>query len=161
MNTGQTLLTIGALMVLSTILLRVNNNFVSTDAVMMENRFGVLAISLATSYIEEASGKAFDANTITAAASSTSDLSSLGPGSGESYPNFNDFDDYDGLSIVDSSMKSAIFDINCDVDFVQASNPDKAVTNKTWHKKITVQVTSKSMEDTVTMSSIYSYFYFR
>ncbi len=161
MNTGQMLITIAALMLLSLVVLRVNNGFLSTNTVMMESKFGVLAVSLATSMIEEANGKAFDHNTDSNAVTSTTELSSLGPESGEVYPNFNDFDDYDNLFRVDSTLPSAVFQIMCDVDYVTSANPEAVSGSKTWHKKITVAVTSESMTDTVKMSTIYSYFYFR
>ena len=97
MNTGQTMLTIGAMILLSMVLLRINNNFLNTNTVMMENKFGVLALSLATSYIEEATGKAFDAATVDQPVTALNDLtapSSLGHAGSEVYPNFNDFDDF-------------------------------------------------------------------
>lgn len=164
MNTGQMLITIAALMLLSLVILRVNNNFLSTNTVLMENKFGVLAVSLGTSVLEEAKGKAFDHNTDTIAVSDLNQLSSLGPESGETEPFFNDFDDYDGfvkLTENDSSYYPAPFKIECEVDYINPNNPDVASGSKTWHKKLTVTVTSDFMQDTVVLSSIYSYFYFR
>lgn len=164
MNTGQMLITIAALMLLSLVILRVNNNFLSTNTVLMENKFGVLAVSLATSTLEEAKGKAFDHNTDTLAVTDLTQLSSLGPESGETEPYFNDFDDYDGfvkLTENDSSYYPAPFKIECDVVYINPNNPDVASASKTWHKKLTVTVTSDFMQDTVVLSSIYSYFYFR
>lgn len=161
MNTGQMLITMAALMLLSLVVLRVNNGFLSTNTVMMESKFGVLGVSLATSMIEEANGKAFDQNTDSNTVTSTSLLSSLGPESGEVYPNFNDFDDFNGLVKTDSTLPSAVFKIACEVNYINPATPEVASGSKTWHKKITVTVTSESMEDTVKMSTIYSYFYFR
>lgn len=162
MGMGQTLITVGAIMLLSLVILRVNNNFLSTNTVLLTSKFGVLGVSLATSYIEEANGKAFDQNTDTTTVSATSQLSTCGPETGEVYPNFNDFDDYDGLSIIDSTMPTAHFKIDCLVDYINTSNPDLPVSQKTWHKRILVTITSPSMpEDTVRMSSIFSYWYFR
>ena len=63
MNTGQSLLSIGALLLLSVTVLRVNNNILTTDTVIQDSKFGILATSLATSVIEKANKKAFDANT--------------------------------------------------------------------------------------------------
>lgn len=161
MNTGQMLITIGALMLLSLVILRVNNNFLSTSTVLMENKFGVLAVSLGTSVLEEAKGKAFDANTDSAAVTSLNELSTIGPESGETDPLFNDFDDFDGLVRVDSTLPSAPFKIECDVVYIDPNNPDGSSASKTWHKKLSVMVTSDFMQDTIRLSSIYSYFYFR
>lgn len=161
MNTGQMLITIGALMLLSLVILRVNNNFLSTNTVLMENKFGVLAVSLGTSVLEEAKGKAFDENTDSAAVTDLTELSAIGPETGETDPLFNDFDDFDGLVRVDTTLPSAPFRIECEVDYINPNNPDGVSASKTWHKKLTVTVTSDFMQDTVTLSSIYSYFYFR
>ncbi len=60
MNTGQMMITLGAVLLLSTIVLRVNGSQLSNQDSMQNNKFGILAISLATSVIEEASEKAFD-----------------------------------------------------------------------------------------------------
>ena len=54
MNTGQSLLSIGALFLLSLTVLRVNNSILTTDSVMQDTKFGILATSLATSLIEQA-----------------------------------------------------------------------------------------------------------
>lgn len=161
MNTGQMLLTTAAMMLLSVVILRVNNNFLSTSSSLLDTKFGVLATSLATSIIEEASGKAFDLATVDSDVTSLSSLSSCGPAYGEYYPNFNDFDDFNGLVKIDSTMPSAVFKIACQVNYISPSNPDNFVGYKTWHKKMTVEVTSPSMEDTVRMSTVYSYFYYR
>jgi len=154
------MLTIGAMMLLSLVLLRVNSGFLSTNTVLMETKFGVLGVSLATSVMEEASGKAFDEHTDSNTVTDLNDLSSLGP-DGEVYPNFDDFDDYDGYEKIVDTMPSAIFRISCKVDYVNTSNPDVVSGSKTWNKKLTVTVTSPSSQDTIRMSTIYSYFYYR
>ncbi len=165
MNTGQMLITIGALMLLSVVILRVNNNFLNTSALMMETKQGVLAVSLGTSILEDATGKAFDQNTDTAAVTLTSQLSTLGPDNGEDHMDkFNDFDDYDGLFIVDSTLPSAHFIIMCEVDYIVDGSPETVTTSKTWNKRLTVRVTTDqtgAFQDTVVLSTIYSYFYFR
>ncbi|MBK7105019.1 MAG: hypothetical protein IPH62_07035 [Ignavibacteriae bacterium] len=170
MNTGQSFLSLGAMVLVSLIVLQVNTGFVSTSSTLLDNKLNILAISLGSSIIEEASGKAFDEKTITDAASTTNDLTyanSLGPSYTESYPNYNDFDDFDGLTINNTSIPSANFTIISEVSYVNANNPDEAVTYPTWHKKITVYITSKSLldengnQDTVAVSSIFSYWHFR
>lgn len=161
MNTGQMMITLAAMVLLSLVILRVTTNFLTTDDVLMESKFGVLGISLATSIMEEATGKSFDEESDSGTVISLSDLSSIGPDAGEVYPNFDDFDDYDGLVKIDSSMPSAIFQIECKVNFVNPNNLDGYSASKTWHKKLKVLVTTKSSPDTIEMQTIYSYFFFR
>lgn len=162
MNTGQMLLTVGALILLSTMILRFNRSVLTSDEVMYNAKFNVLAASLCTSIIEEARGKAFDQNTDSAAVSNVSQLSTtLGPDFGETYDKYNDFDDFNGFVKVDSTMPSAIFYTTSKVTYIEATNPIKVTTSKTWHKMITVTVMSSSMKDPVTISSTYSYWFFR
>lgn len=161
MNTGQMLITLAALMLLSLIILRVTGNFLNTESSLMDSKFGVLGISLATSMMEEATGKSFDENSNSGTVLSLGDLTSIGPESGETYPNFDDFDDYDGLVKWDNSMPVTSYKIECKVSFVNPTSLDKGTTSKTWHKKLDVMVSTPSSEDTVVMSKVYSYFYFR
>lgn len=164
MNTGQSLITIAAMMLLSILVLRINSTILNTDTVVQDSKFGLLATSIATSLMEEATSKAFDTNTDSANVTSLSQLTSpsqLGPESGEVYPNFDDVDDYNGYTRIDSSMPSAVFKDSCVVVYVSSASPDVTSSVATWNKKITVIVTSPSMQDTVRMSTIFSYWYFR
>lgn len=168
MNTGQMMITLGALALLSLVILRVNNGFLNTSSVLLDSKLGVLAVSVATSIIEEANGKAFDEKTDSTSVNNLTDLSTkLGPEPGEVYPAFNDFDDFNGLERVDKSMPAAEFKVECKVDYVTDTNLDGKSSSRTWNKKITVIVTSPSMlgsdevPDSVVMSAIYSYWYFR
>jgi len=169
MNTGQSLITIAAMMLLSVTVLRVNNNLLSTNSTLMDTKFGVLAVSLGTSLVEEASKKAFD---LAGSDDAISDINlltapgSLGPAYGEVYPNFNDFDDYNGLTDTIDTMPSAKFIVKCEVCYIEPANPDVKVNYRTWHKKMTVKITSPNMgnderRDTVKLSSVFSYWYFR
>ncbi len=163
MNTGQMLLTIGAMVLLATLMLRINTNNLQTDTVRADAQYGVLATSIITSIMEKAKSLAFDTKTDTNNVTSTSELTpsaSLGPGFGETYDTFNDFDDFDGYTKVDSSMPSAVFDIYCEVFYINPVNLNEH-NSRSWHKKIIVQVSSDFMQDTIKQSSIYSYWYFR
>ena len=160
MNTGQMMLAAGAMVLLSLVVLRVNNTFLSTNTVMQESKFGVLATSLAQSVIEEAESKAFDELSISNPTTSPNDftpVNSLGI-EGETYPNFDDFDDYNNYTKDVTNLPSAIFHISCRVNYFDPTNPNVAATTKQWSKKITVTVTSESSQDTIRLSSIFSYF---
>ncbi|MGD8779184.1 MAG: hypothetical protein PVH88_09525 [Ignavibacteria bacterium] len=174
MNTGQMLLTVGAIVLLTLVILRVNNNNLSSDVVLQRSKYGILAVSLATSIIEEASSKAFDEITDSTGIVHTvwlTDVSNLGPEYGETYPDFDDFDDFNDYQINtkgDSTFLSAEFTGFCTVEYVDTTNLDVASASKTWHKKLTVTVTSESMKelytgepDTLVMSTIFSYWFYR
>jgi len=163
MNTGQMMLTLGALLLLSLLTLRVNSSQLTTQDTMQNSKFGILAVSVASSIIEEASEKAFDEKTDSNFVSSLNQLTpvaGLGPGNGETHDMFNDFDDYDGYTDTITNMPSAIFNVSCIVNYV---NPDLAgftSNSRTWHKQLIVQVSSPSMADTIQMTKVFSYWKF-
>ena len=162
MNTGQSILSIAAMLLLSTLVLRVNNSILSTGEVMDQSKFGVLATSLASSVIEEASNKFFDKATD---GNSVDDSTFLTPpdslgNEDEEYSEFNDFDDYNHYHRSVTNLPSATFDINCTVNYVNPPNLSVVSNVQTWHKRITVTVTSPLSKDTLRLSSVYSYWYF-
>ncbi|MGB5893205.1 MAG: hypothetical protein WBG58_03435 [Ignavibacteriaceae bacterium] len=163
MNTGQSLLSIGALLLLSLTVLRVNNSILTTDETLQDSKLGLLAVSVATSLIEEASKKAFDGVTAEDAITDLSALTSpysLGPNGLETPETFNDFDDYNGYTKQDT-INTIDYTIACQVNYIIADNVDGIIMERTWHKKITVIITSSLMSDTLIFSSVYSYWHFR
>ncbi len=164
MNTGQSMMAVGAMILLSILILRINNTFLTTSTTFMDTKFEILATSIATSEMEQISKLAFDQYTVSNPATSLSQLTApgnLGPESGEIPSTFNDIDDYNGYTKVDSTMPSAIFNIRCTVNYVAPTTPNFASTVATWNKRINIYVSSKSMPDTLKLSTIYSYWYFR
>lgn len=164
MGTGQLLLTLGAMILLSFTIVNTNKSILIAGDVINATKYGVLASSLAVSIIEEASGKAFDAKSETMGVANVANMTpynQLGPETGETYATFDDFDDYNNLTKVDSTLTSARFTIKCKVYYVQDTAPTTKVTAQTWHKTIEVMVYSQNMTDTIKMSTIYSYWYYR
>ena len=158
------MLTIGAMVLLATLMLKINTNNLQTDSVRSEAQYGVIATSIITSIMEKAKSLAFDAKTDSNSITAVSDLTpsgSLGPGFGETYDTFNDFDDFDGYTSADSTMPSAVFDISCEVFYIHTANLKAKYHSQTWHKMLTVKVSSAYMQDTLKQSTIYSYWYFR
>ena len=171
MNTGQTLITIGAIVLLSVILLRINTNFLTTRTVLNDTKAEVMAISLATSTMEKANSLSFDSISDTTSISSLGQLTqpfALGPETGEiSDTLFDDFDDYNGFTKQDT-LSSGVYTTLCEVVYVNPLTPDQATNSRTWHKKLIVRVTGNTMisdwdtmrQDTVSLSSVFSYWYF-
>lgn len=175
MNTGQMLITIGAIFLLSMVILTTNRGLITTNTTMIDNRYGIIGVSLATSTIEKATSRAFDHNTDTLsidALSLLTNVNQLGLETGENSTNpdgFNDFDDYNCYRVtpkVDSlnfegTTKKIVFNTYCNVDYVSGVDPRTVSNQREWHKRITVRVISPGMTDTIKMSSVYSYWYFR
>lgn len=163
MGTGQTLLTIMAMTMLSRLVLSVNTTSAMSGESIQMAAYRITATSLGTSMIEEATGMAYDAKSDTVGISNPSNFSTtLGKEAGEVYPNFDDFDDFNNLHKVDSLKGSAIFATDCKVEYVSVVGNVITVSNiPTYSKRITVSVSSKSMSDTLKFYSIYSYWFFR
>jgi hypothetical protein len=164
MNTGQMLMTIGALAILSTIVLSMNRTYLNNETDMLKTEIGITAVSLATSVIEEANGKAFDKATDTMALAALDSLtlpSKLGPEAGEKRSTFNDFDDYNNLDTTLSYPNTGKFRITAKVFYTNPAKPDSNYNVKSWYKNIRVTVSSPSMKDTVKMGYVFSYFFFR
>jgi hypothetical protein len=175
MNTGQMMLTIGAFFLLAVVILTVNRGLLTNNSVMIDNRYGILGVSLANSMMERATSKAFDEQSDTLGLTSTNSLtvvSSLGLDADETKNNPDSFDDFDDFNcyktapksdtlLLEGTDKEVIFDTFCQVDYVEASNPEKISTNRTWHKRLIVSVTSTGLQDTIRLSTVYSYWYFR
>ncbi len=166
----QTLFALGAMMLLTVVVLNVTETSVTTEDVMYDSNYGILATSIGSSIIEDATRKHFDENSDTVYLSKTdinklTPINKLGPDGGEvvSDPRtWNDFDDYNNYTRVDSSMPSAVFKIFCRVQYVTSSaNLDDSSSSVTWHKKITVKISSDYMIDTLIQTSIFSYWSFR
>ena len=187
MNTGQTILTIGALMLLGMTVLTTNRASLQHGAIINKTEVDIYAVSLAEAKIEEASGRAFDHWSATdtagngAVITATSQLSTtLGKESDDTVQAgppmryfFDDFDDYNYYSgnnpfrlYVDGVDT---FHIQTTVFYVDTTNPEVAVAGPTWHKRMIVRVwpsivawgEANAKPDTVTMSYIYSYWWFR
>jgi len=167
MGTGQTLLTIAAMMMLSRMILSVNMNNAQSGGSIEMAAYRITATSLGTSIIEEASGLHFDELSDSVGISTPSSFTpanKLGPdGTSEVYPNFDDFDDFNGLKKIDSLSGSAVFITNVTVQYVNISGNTITVSpsTQTYNKMMTVKVSSKFMTDTLTFQAVMSYWFFR
>jgi len=175
MSTGQMLITVVAMLLLSLLILRVGSSTIVNQESMQNSKFGVVAVSIATSILEEATMKSFDENANTdprtyfANVTELTVSGSFGIDAGEiadSIETFDDFDDFHGLNKAYTKLPSAAFTISCQVNYVD----DAAVitASRTWHKMLTVTITSPSIVKPGTndmqpliFSKIFSYFHFQ
>ena len=170
------------MIILGVTVLNTNRASLQHGAIIAVTEVGIYASSLAQAKIEEAEGRSFDefsasdtmgnGKVITAL---TELSSTLGAESGEVYPNFDDFDDFNSFS-GNNPYKLYVpgvdtFRIQTTVFYVDTANPNGVSGTRTWHKKLIVKVwptvspwgedKAHSRPDTVTMSYIYSYWWFR
>ncbi len=154
-------------MLLGTVILSTNRSLNDSSSVLMNSNIGLEEVSLATSVIEEAEGKAFDQKTDSSVVTSTTQLtppSQLGQENNDS-TDFDDFDDYNGLNNQGYRQTIAVdsipYVILTRVCYVSANDPSgPASPTQTWNKRMDVWVWSKLAPDTVKMSTVYSYWNF-
>lgn len=166
MGTGQTLLTIGAIVLLGGVILTVNRNIGDTGTILLHSNIGLEEVSLATSIMEEAQGLAFDEITDTSAVTSTSQLTpvnALGQENGDS-TDLDDFDDFNGLNnkgrFEVDTLGTGVYYVYTRVYYASTSNLMANSTTPTWSKRLDVWVWNSSGSDTVKMNTIFSYWPF-
>ncbi len=184
MTLGQSLLVIGALALLGILVLNANTSIGESTETMNRSEFGITAISLATSLVEEAQGKMFDqkiADSLTGPITSPTQLSAvLGKEGAEAYrggaEGFNDFDDFNNIWLVyknapldtasspGSTYEFAVpglrarYDVRVSVYYVDPNGDlNVPVAYQTFHKGMLVTVTSPSSRDTLRFPAVMSY----
>ncbi len=167
MGTGQTLLTIGAMMLLGIVILTTNRNINDTSDTLLRTNCGLDAVSLAASVIQEADSTAFDSSTVRNAVTQLSQLTpagSLGQENNNSN-DLNDFDDYNGLNgqgrLDSTKLSTGWYYWRTRVCYVgNYSDLSQNSSTQTWSKRLDVWVWNKDLPDTIVMHSIYSYWFF-
>ena len=179
MNTGQTILTVGALAMLSIITLTYYNSIGSAGRTISKNNADFMETTIATSFLERVENCAFDmcADTMTIpVADSTrfSPPSKLGRKSWQSssdYTTFQWVDDFAGDVITYSpGWMNETYSVLFDVYYVNPWGNNintKLTTKQSFLKRIDVKVwrtwppdTTESKVDTVTMSALHGFYFY-
>jgi hypothetical protein len=159
MGNVQSLLSLGAMMILALVSLNFNDTVLSNSTTEIENKVVLTAFSLADDLIEEIKVRAFDAATVDFPTSNPASLTapgSLGPGWWESYPNFNDIDDFNNYSRVVSAPHAENYSVKCRIYYVSGDNPDQVSSTQTFYKKAIVTVSSPYMKKPISLSFIFT-----
>lgn len=169
MGSIQTFLAIGAMVVLSIVILSGNRKLNDNEEYLQKTRFGLEATALATSIIEQASQLAFDemswdSTKVEKDANDFTVPGSLGPDGGESkFDTFDDFDDFNNYSVTDTTQQN-IYDISCKVGYVNGGffgyDLNTCTNYRTLYKKLDVTVSSSVTSDTLNLSYIHGFWYF-
>jgi len=170
MQTGQQILTIAALVMLSLLTLGAFRIATNNQATSFESELAARAIHIGQCFIAEARTKYFDAACANGPIGSTDQLTSvagLGHLYNENYPNFNDIDDYNGFdeTITDEGASITIeenagFRIEIDVFYVdksKSSYPNK-VYYKTFQKRLMVTVSNTELPRPIVLNQIFTYY---
>jgi hypothetical protein len=172
---NHTILTIGAFLILTTVLVSMYRLLGTAGDDVSNAQDMILATTLTTSYLELAQGMAFDqltdtAHVAVASASSLTPVTWLGPDSASenSIAAFNDFDDFNGFSVERVATGSnKRFTTTFRVSYVELTNVDAISSVPTFVKRLDLKtwrsfplMTEGQVPDTLRMSICMGYFHF-
>ncbi len=161
MGTGQQLLTIAAIVLLSVLIINVYRSNSTQSSIIYENEAILEAAGLAQSMIDEIQSKAFDEKTLSEPVAEATELTPsglLGKDSGEIKDyQFDDIDDYNNYTRTDSLDRLGVFTTTVSVYYVQNFEPDTKTTSRTFSKRVDVSVSNFSLQNPIKMSQVISY----
>jgi len=157
MSNIQSMLALGAMVILTLTSLRFNGSLLESTTAEMENKVYLTAFSLADDLIEEIKNKAFDEATKNFPVAA---LSSLTPPAGFGVPTKtsprDDIDDYNNYSNTISAPHAEDYLVTCAVQYVRNDNQNTVSTVQTYYKRVTVSVNSPFLRNPVSLSFIFS-----
>ncbi|HKJ47022.1 MAG TPA: hypothetical protein VJ991_14410 [Balneolales bacterium] len=150
----------GAIVIFSILLINVNSFMGTSGRLQVQSELDYTAIALAQNIIDSARLKAFDESET--GGKSPQDIPidfsiPLAPETGENSKTFNDFDDYNNYSRIDTT-EHEIYTSSVKVDYVNDTSLDQHSATQTTHKRMTVSVFSNSMQDTVKFTFIKTFY---
>lgn len=154
-----------SVVLLTTLMVQINASTNESRATLQELEIAHTAASVAQQYLEEIKSKKFDALSDILPLSSMpggfSPYNSLGHGWWETYPNFNDVDDYHGFTRT-QTINGVDYNVAIQVHYVRDTAPDTPYNNETFFKRVTVTVTSSYLTNpnmnAIVVKQVFSYF---
>lgn len=172
MGSGNTLITLAAFMLLSSIIVNFYGLTADAGDAISSGQDGIFLSTLTTSYVEMAQGMAFDSITDTshvalANAYSLTSPTGLGPEYGEdSLAEFNDFDDFNGLTLnKEAGTSNRRYRTEFKVFYVDMTDLEKVMNSRTFVKRLDMKTyrtfpASQDPVDTLRASFVMGYFHF-
>jgi len=158
MGQRELLLVLGALILFGLTMLSTNRYVIDQNESVIQREFEFYSISLAQTFIEEAKTKAFDEKVINGTVNNPGQLTLwnlLGP-EGETHPNFDDVDDYNGLTLTDSTGSDE-FDVSIEVGYIDETDPETIVNNRHYYKRMNVTISNPFLIQPLVLGFVYAY----
>lgn len=177
MQTGQMLLTLGALVLLSMGILNLNRHLATSDIQLAQNRYRLEALSIMTSYVEQASQYFFDeVSTDTTSEKNLADFTApnhLGFDPDDS-SRVDDFDDFCNVTLIDTGNSGVVYKVMFQVDYVKLQGDSIVPSNqREYNKRMTISITDNyadpllfkyvngiKQRDTLRISVVNSYWFY-
>lgn len=166
----------GAMVLFSVFANNANDTMVRGNILLVQAEVEYTAIAISQNILDEARSRTFDQMIAAAGGGGAGQqigntgllgnagvpngftpVNSLGPDTGEAYPNFNDFDDYHGLDIIRAS-EYGDYTIQAAVMYVTDAAPTVNANTRTTLKRITVTVTHPELTNSIVASYIKTYY---
>ena len=158
---NKMMLSIAAMIFLSMLILNVHSSTTDKLIILFSNEAVIEATGIVQVVFEEIQTKAFDENTISDAAKERNLLTpvlSLGADTSEAvYTDFDDIDDYNGLSITDSANVMGKFNLAVLVYYVDETSPYDSSGTRTFIKRVDISISNESLPTTLTFKKLISY----
>lgn len=155
----QSVLAIGAMLLLTLTTINFNSAYLNNSTVEIENKVMMTAFSLADDMIEEIKIRSFDEKTVQFTSANPSDLTpsaGLGPETGESYATFDDIDDFNGYTRSISAPHAENYSIICRIEYVSSTAPDNVSSVQTFYKRAKITVSSPYLRHSINLSYIFT-----
>lgn len=160
MGGGQMALVVGTVVLLAALVLTVNRGLLKSTDQTIEAEAILAGASAAQQVIDIISDKEFDEATVGVYVENVSDFTSpayLGADAGESLSNYDDVDDYNGVSMVIPTPRMGNYTASVEVNYVNPDSPGTISGSRTRMKRIEVNVYSSYLPDTLEMFYYASY----
>lgn len=158
---GQTLLVMGAMVLLSIAVLSANRIILDRMNAGYETQAIFDAVPIAESKLDEIRRKAYDEKSINKRiydASNFTQPAYLGKDAGETTTvTYDDIDDYNRDSVKVSTPVLDNFWVVSKIQYVSETNPDQVSSSSTFFKRISVTVYHYSMKMPITITFVYVY----
>lgn len=160
MDNSHLILVLAAIVLLAILVLNVNRTILSSNDNTLQAEAITTTNSVAQQVIDLISSKSFDESTVNADITDINDFTSyasFGTITGETVNQYDDVDDYNNYFSVVSTPRLGNVNINVDVRFVNAVQPDVTINARTRMKRVEVKATSVYLPDTLRLFYYTSY----
>lgn len=156
----QTFLSVGAMVLFAILALNLNRTIINSEEQKIDAEVVSTATALGQNMINEINKYAFDEGTKTFPvydANLLTNVASLGPESGEVLSTYDDVDDFNNYTKVDSTGRLGAFNLKIKVNYVDENSQNTIVSVKSRAKRIEVAVFSQFRSDTLYLQSYKCY----
>lgn len=172
MSSTQMFLTISAFMLFGIVQINMQRKTLESAVIMDGNTVMQTAIGIARSISDEIQQRKFDNANATKILVYKKDLTAIGAGYGEVYPNLNDIDDFNNVTFTSPAAGASStvlartprclhgttgYSVNVRVAYVNPTSPSTTTTSYTFAKRVTVTVTNTAANYSLTTSFIAAY----